>query len=133
MDYLIILLQVIVGLSILNVWLLQREKATRWRGGDATDFRGISRLRTADLVGLRDRHFEGDPGSGATGGYLVRGADLPSGDRSGNFAGGFRCHAFEDWRSFAQVVPGGAVPDHVSGAGLRDVFRVNHCVEGVFN
>ena len=36
MDYLIILLQVIVGLSILNVWLLQREKATRWRGGDAT-------------------------------------------------------------------------------------------------
>lgn len=36
MDYLIILLQVIVGLSILNVWLVQNQKATRWRGGDAT-------------------------------------------------------------------------------------------------
>jgi hypothetical protein len=36
MDYLIILLQLIVGLSILNVWLLQPQKATRWRGGDAT-------------------------------------------------------------------------------------------------
>ena len=36
MDYLIIALQIIVGLSILNVWLLQNKKATRWRGGDAT-------------------------------------------------------------------------------------------------
>lgn len=36
MDYLIIALQVIVGLSILNVWLVQNKKATRWRGGDAT-------------------------------------------------------------------------------------------------
>ena len=36
MDYLIIILQVIVGLSILNVWLVQSKKATRWRGGDAT-------------------------------------------------------------------------------------------------
>jgi hypothetical protein len=36
MDYLIIALQVIVGLSILNVWLVQNQKATRWRGGDAT-------------------------------------------------------------------------------------------------
>jgi hypothetical protein len=36
MDYLIIALQVTVGLSILNVWLLQNKKATRWRGGDAT-------------------------------------------------------------------------------------------------
>ena len=36
MDYLIITLQVIVGLSILNVWLVQSKKATRWRGGDAT-------------------------------------------------------------------------------------------------
>lgn len=36
MDYLIIALQVIVGLSILNVWLIQNKKDTRWRGGDAT-------------------------------------------------------------------------------------------------
>ncbi len=36
MDYLIIALQVIVGLSILNVWLVQSNKATRWRGDDAT-------------------------------------------------------------------------------------------------
>ena len=36
MDYLIITLQIIVGLSILNVWLVQNKKATRWRGGDAT-------------------------------------------------------------------------------------------------
>jgi len=36
MDYLIIALQVIVGLSILNVWLVQSNKATRWRGGDAS-------------------------------------------------------------------------------------------------
>lgn len=36
MNYFIILLQVIVGLSILNVWLVQNQKATRWRGGDAT-------------------------------------------------------------------------------------------------
>jgi uncharacterized membrane protein YkgB len=35
MNYLIIALQVIVGLSILNVWLVQNKKATRWRGGDA--------------------------------------------------------------------------------------------------
>jgi hypothetical protein len=36
MDYFIIILQVIVGLSILNVWLVQNRKPTRWRGGDAT-------------------------------------------------------------------------------------------------
>jgi hypothetical protein len=35
MEYLIIALQVIVGLSILNVWLLRGQQATRWRGGDA--------------------------------------------------------------------------------------------------
>lgn len=35
MEYLIIALQVIVGLSILNVWLVQNKKATRWRGGNA--------------------------------------------------------------------------------------------------
>jgi hypothetical protein len=36
MEILIMVLQVIVGLSILNVWLVQNKKATRWRGGDAT-------------------------------------------------------------------------------------------------
>jgi hypothetical protein len=36
MEYFIIALQVIVGISILNVWLVQNKKATRWRGGDAT-------------------------------------------------------------------------------------------------
>lgn len=35
MNYLSIVLQVIVGLSILNVWLLQRNKETQWRGGNA--------------------------------------------------------------------------------------------------
>lgn len=36
MNYLIIAFQVIVGISILNVWLLQHKTATRWRGGNAT-------------------------------------------------------------------------------------------------
>jgi uncharacterized membrane protein YphA (DoxX/SURF4 family) len=36
MEYLIIALQLIVGLSILNVWLLQYNKDTKWRGGRAT-------------------------------------------------------------------------------------------------
>lgn len=36
MDYIIIALKVIVGLSILNVWLVQPKKATKWRGGNAT-------------------------------------------------------------------------------------------------
>lgn len=35
MTYGIILLKLIVGLSILNVWLVQSKKATMWRGGDA--------------------------------------------------------------------------------------------------
>lgn len=37
MDYLIITLQLIVGLSILNVWLVQPGKDTKWRGGEATN------------------------------------------------------------------------------------------------
>ncbi len=36
MELFIQILQGIVGLSILNVWLLQYNKATRWRGGNAT-------------------------------------------------------------------------------------------------
>ncbi|PWN06134.1 DoxX family protein [Rhodohalobacter mucosus] len=35
MEYLIIALKLIVGLSILNVWLVRSKKSTAWRGGDA--------------------------------------------------------------------------------------------------
>lgn len=35
MDYLIIVLQLVVALSLINVWLLQNNKPTRWRGGEA--------------------------------------------------------------------------------------------------
>jgi len=35
MDYVIIVLKVIVCLSILNVWLVQAKKPTKWRGGNA--------------------------------------------------------------------------------------------------
>ncbi|MFS4415124.1 DoxX family protein [Maribacter sp. 2307ULW6-5] len=35
MNYLLIALQLIVALSILNVWLIQNKKATQWRGGNA--------------------------------------------------------------------------------------------------
>ena len=35
MEYVVIALQVLVGISILNVWLIQYNKATKWRGGDA--------------------------------------------------------------------------------------------------
>lgn len=35
MNYIIIAFKIIVGISILNVWLLQQNKPTRWRGGDA--------------------------------------------------------------------------------------------------
>lgn len=35
MEYVSIALQLIVGLSILNVWLIQYNKDTQWRGGDA--------------------------------------------------------------------------------------------------
>ncbi|GGD39066.1 DoxX family protein [Muriicola marianensis] len=35
MEIFVKVLQVIVGISILNVWLIQYNKATRWRGGDA--------------------------------------------------------------------------------------------------
>ncbi len=34
-DYIIIALKAIVGLSILNVWLIQSKKPTKWRGGNA--------------------------------------------------------------------------------------------------
>jgi hypothetical protein len=35
MEYVEIALKCIVGLSILNVWLIRGKKATEWRGGDA--------------------------------------------------------------------------------------------------
>lgn len=35
MAYLEITLKLIVGLSILNVWLIRANKSTDWRGGDA--------------------------------------------------------------------------------------------------
>ncbi len=35
MNYLVIAFQIIVGASILNVWLVQNKKATKWRGGNA--------------------------------------------------------------------------------------------------
>lgn len=35
MEYFIILLKLIVGLSILNVWLVNSKKPSRWRGGSA--------------------------------------------------------------------------------------------------
>ncbi len=36
MNYVIIAMQAIVGLGILNVWLVQNKKATKWRGGNAS-------------------------------------------------------------------------------------------------
>ena len=35
MEYVSIALQLIIGLSILNVWLIQYNKSTQWRGGNA--------------------------------------------------------------------------------------------------
>jgi uncharacterized membrane protein HdeD (DUF308 family) len=35
MEILVIVFKVIVGLSILNVWLVRSKKSTEWRGGDA--------------------------------------------------------------------------------------------------
>jgi hypothetical protein len=37
MEYVEIVLKLIVGLSILNVWLLRANKSTAWRGGDANN------------------------------------------------------------------------------------------------
>lgn len=39
MTYIIIALKCIVGLSILNVWLLRGKKSTKWRGGNANNLR----------------------------------------------------------------------------------------------
>lgn len=39
MNYVTIALQGIVGLSILNVWLVQYNKKTPWRGGNASSIK----------------------------------------------------------------------------------------------
>ena len=39
MEIILPLLQILVGLLILNVWTLRREKPTPWRGGDADSMR----------------------------------------------------------------------------------------------
>ena len=36
MEYIIIALKLIVGLSILNVWIINPKKSTKWRGGNAS-------------------------------------------------------------------------------------------------
>ena len=35
-EYIIIALKIIVGISIINVWLIQPNKPSKWRGGEAT-------------------------------------------------------------------------------------------------
>ena len=39
MKYVIIILQLVVGLGILNVWLLRANRATAYRGGNAKNMR----------------------------------------------------------------------------------------------
>lgn len=39
MEYFVILLKLIVGLSILNVWLFRSSKSTQWRGGEASNLK----------------------------------------------------------------------------------------------
>lgn len=39
MDYLSIILKLIVGLSILNVWLLRKGQSSPWRGGNASSLK----------------------------------------------------------------------------------------------
>ncbi|NBB76398.1 MAG: DoxX family protein, partial [Bacteroidetes bacterium] len=37
MEYVIIAIKAVVGLSILNVWLIRGSKSTQWRGGNASN------------------------------------------------------------------------------------------------
>ena len=39
MEYVEIILKLIVGLSVLNVWLLRAGKSTPWRGGSANNMK----------------------------------------------------------------------------------------------
>ena len=56
MEYLIILLKFIIGLSIINVWLFRTSKSSQWRGGEASNLKaefeayGLSK-DTMKLVG----------------------------------------------------------------------------------
>ena len=49
MDYISIALQIIVAISILNVWLVQNKKPTPWRGGNATTI-----IEEFEVYGLPD-------------------------------------------------------------------------------
>lgn len=57
MEYVSIILKLIVGLSILNVWLLRKEQSSQWRGGNASSLKeefqnyGLSES-TMKLVGI---------------------------------------------------------------------------------
>jgi len=35
MEYVLIALKLIIGISMINVWLIQKDKPTKWRGGNA--------------------------------------------------------------------------------------------------
>jgi hypothetical protein len=39
MEYLVIAIKLVIGLSVLNVWLLRANKDTPWRGGSAKSLR----------------------------------------------------------------------------------------------
>jgi hypothetical protein len=39
MYYFIIALKLIVAISLLNVWLIQKDKPTKWRGGNAKNIK----------------------------------------------------------------------------------------------
>ncbi|TXE20293.1 DoxX family protein [Psychroserpens burtonensis] len=39
MSYIIIALKLIVAISLLNVWLIQKDKPTKWRGGNAQNIK----------------------------------------------------------------------------------------------
>lgn len=56
-EYILIALKIIVSLSILNVWLVQPKKTTRWRGGNTRtiieefNYYGLSK-QTCYLIGF---------------------------------------------------------------------------------
>ncbi len=39
MEYFLILLKLVLGLSILNVWIVNSGKVSKWRGGDAQNIK----------------------------------------------------------------------------------------------
>jgi hypothetical protein len=39
MNYFVLILKLIVALSLLNVWLIQKDKPTKWRGGNAQNIK----------------------------------------------------------------------------------------------